>query len=111
MDVLLRFLRALQYSRLTRQPRALTLLSQFRGLTSENVDIHPRGAARIRGTNIDVRDPRRHFLLRGIDLVTSLIRDCEARLMEEEGGTIHLNIEDVRLVLENWEFVFANHTT
>lgn len=103
---LLRLYRAAQYLHFTRNPSLLSLLSRYPRLDLSGLDAHAdRRAVSIRGTDVEVTDPSRRFLLRGSNFVARLLKEAGARFQAAPSGAI-LEAKGVRLHLENWEELF-----
>src|SRR5262245_43026144 len=108
MTLLLRLYRALKYSSITLRPGSLALLSQFREVTPLAVE-RRSGHLVLRGTDVALEPPARHFLLRGLTLAQELITLAGGRFRTNPAGDVLLEVQGVTLILRHWEELFIAH--
>ncbi len=103
----LRTYRAARYLKLTRNPAALRVLSQFPKLELSVFEAGGEGAGvRIKGTDIDVTAKRFQFLLRGSECVRRLVEEAQASFSALPDGAL-VEVGGVKLKLESWEELFT----
>jgi len=95
--------------RITRNLRALLLLSKYRSLIYSNVEIGESGSVCIKGTTVDLCHPMRHFILQGFTLASDLVTYCNATLRTDHDDNVILHVNGVSVFLKNWQELFIAH--
>jgi FkbM family methyltransferase len=106
MSPIHRLYRIAQYSKLTRSPSALKILSKYPGLELSVLEARNRGSEIVlRGTEVETTSSGRQFLLRGSDCVWRLMREANASFRLAEDGVL-LEVSGVKLLLQFWEELY-----
>ncbi len=101
-----RLFRAFKYASLTKRIGAIRILSRHPKLDLSLLDADKEsGAILLKGTRIDVTAPKNEFLLVGLDSVGRLVREAKA-IFTAAGGEVFIEVQGVRLRLDNWEELF-----
>jgi FkbM family methyltransferase len=95
--------------RITRNLRALLLLSRYRTLIYSSVEISENGSVYIKGTTVDLNHPKRHFILQGFTLASDLVTCCKATLRTDHNADVILDVSGISVFLKNWQELFIAH--
>lgn len=109
MELLSSLYRAVRYSRITKSPRKLAILSRYRNLDHGALAISPSRQLVLSGTQVEVESPERQFLLQGLSLAGDLQEKLAAQITENDQNQLVLNVAGVNLLITCWEELYIAH--
>ena len=109
MELLSSIYRAFRYSRITKSPRKLAILSRYRNLDHRALAISPTHQLVLSGTQVEVESPQRRFLLQGLSLAVDLKKKLAAQITENEQNQLVLKVAGVNLLITCWEELYIAH--
>jgi len=109
MELLSSLYRAVRYSRITKSPRKLAILSRYRNLDHKALAISTTHKLVLSGTQVEVESPTRRFLLQGLSLAGDLKEKLAAQFTEDDQDQIVLNVAGVNLLITCWEELYIAH--
>lgn len=109
MELLSSLYRAVRYSRITKSPRKLAILSRYQNLDHRSLAISPTRQLVLSGTKVEVESPERRFLLQGLSLAGDLQEKLAAQITENDQNQLVLSVAGVNLLITCWEELYIAH--